>query len=159
MNVRNKILQISGRYYLPKETEEIITKNIKLLKHKDEDVPKDEKQWKANMKRVVELSMGIQRELEEVKQDTDFTDWRNYNFKNRIKTRPKELNKKYYIEHVQGKKDTGLLAKPLEDPNLTFHEPDKGPGKPAEFRTMQSPSKGRRYKIRSQDYLNFANFQ
>lgn len=43
------------------------------------------------MDRVMELSLGIQKQLEELKEDTDFMDWKYYNIYNRLTRRPKVI--------------------------------------------------------------------
>lgn len=64
--------------------------NIKTLtKDKFSGLDSRDKNWKVNIDRVMELSLGIQKELEELKEDTDFMDDTYYNIWNRLSRRPK----------------------------------------------------------------------
>ena len=64
--------------------------NIKTLtKDKFSGLDARDKNWKVNIDRVMELSLGIQKELEELKEDTDFMDDTYYNIWNRLSRRPK----------------------------------------------------------------------
>jgi hypothetical protein len=67
-----------------------VYKNLEFLKkEKFKDYDEADKHWKLNMDRVMELTIGIQKDLEELKEDTDFMDPSFYNMWNRLSRRPK----------------------------------------------------------------------
>jgi len=60
-----------------------------LKKDKFDKIETGDHSWKINMERVLELSLGMQKEMEELKEDTDFMDPFFYNIWNRLTRRPK----------------------------------------------------------------------
>mmetsp|Transcript_14456 Transcript_14456/g.16167 ORF Transcript_14456/g.16167 Transcript_14456/m.16167 type:complete len:131 (-) Transcript_14456:82-474(-) len=119
------------------------------------------------MERVMELSLGIQKELEELKEDTDFMDWRYYNFRNRIKRRPKEANQRLFERLVQGKRKEKIAeekskkerrAQSITTVLSTKESDSENSNEKSQFMTFHNNTKlSRRQRIRSEGYSTFLN--